>query len=105
MHLIKYDTRVLRTTASVILPPSLQYGAVRCYFPHLFLSRPSEILKYDGFSEIHFLQHRNYHVPILRWVVKQHYKNHLNTLVRHVCEGSAAKSHIASCTSQVFCCN
>ena len=51
MHLIKYNTRVLSSTASAILTPSLlvelQYGAVRCYFPHLFLSRPGVILKYS----------------------------------------------------------
>ena len=51
VHLLKYDTRALSSTASAILPPSflvwLQYGAVRCYFPHLFLSLASEILKYS----------------------------------------------------------
>ena len=49
-HLLKYDTRALNSTASAILPPSclveLQYGAVRCYFPHLFLTHPIQFLKY-----------------------------------------------------------
>ena len=54
VHLLKYDTRALSSTASAILPPSflveLHYGAVMSYFPHLFLSHPNEFLKYRLFK-------------------------------------------------------
>ena len=42
MNLLKYDTRVWRFDGRCYITPSflvqLQYGAVMCYFTHLFLA-------------------------------------------------------------------
>ena len=52
IHLLKYDTRVSGGSTGGAISPlnyvlvQLQYGAVRCFFPHLFLVLINEEVKY-----------------------------------------------------------